>query len=201
MKPTIRNRFATTIAVLACAATLGLVLAGCVQQTPNPTNSATDSPSSSSTPSTSPSATPTASGVPSIPVTTACTAIFTAQQVYDFNPNYVATASYKPAPGTLQAQAAADQGRACAWLNETSGVKLEISVARPGNLASLRSGASGSSEQLGGSAVGYFSTAGGVGRMQIFSGTYWIVISSQDISGTGDVDPIAKDVLGNLNGA
>lgn len=183
---------------MTAAASLALLLAGCVQQTPTPTNGPSDGSSSGPSQSSGPSATPTATGAPSIPVTTACTTILTAQQVYDYNPNYVATATYKPTPGTPQSQAVADQGKACAWLNETSGVKLLVSVARPGDLASLKSAATGTQEKLSGSAVGYFMSTGGLGQLQVFSSSYWIVISSQDISSTSDVNPLAANVLGNL---
>jgi hypothetical protein len=136
-------------------------------------------------------------------VTIACAKVLTPQQVYDYNPNYVEVASYKPSAGTPGAQVAADQGQVCGWLNETSGVKLEVAIAHPASseLSTLRSGATGSTVQLGGGGIGYFEVAGGVGRIQIFSGAYWIVISSADIAAEGDVDPVAKDVLGNLGAA
>lgn len=134
-------------------------------------------------------------------MTIACTDILTAQQVYDYNPNYVATNSYKPGPGTLGAQAAADQGRVCGWLNETSSVELEVAVAQPapGVLTTLKSGAAaGTAVQLGGGVTGYFRTSNGIGQLQAFARGYWVIVSSADVASESDADPIAKDVLVNL---
>jgi hypothetical protein len=178
-----------------------LVLTGCVEQTPSPTSAPTGkaptSAPTNTTPPSSPSPTPT---VPPTPVSIACAKVLTPQQVYDFNPNYVASATYAPGAGTPGAHVAADRGRVCGWVNETSGVKLEVAIARPApnDLGALRSEATGTTTQLGGGAVGFFHVASGIGSIQIFSGTYWIVVSSADIAAEGDVDPIAKDVLGNL---
>jgi hypothetical protein len=195
----VRSR-STGLVLAAGAAVTVLLLTGCVDQKPSPTHTANSGGTSGAS---TPTPTQTASVAPPTPVTIACAKVLTLQQVYDYNPNYVQAASYKPGAGTPGAQVAADQGQVCGWLNETSGVKLEVAIAHPASseLGTLRSGATGSSVQLGGGAVGYFQVAGGVGRMQIFSGVYWIVISSADIASEGDVDPIATDVLGNLGAA
>jgi hypothetical protein len=185
-----------------------LVLTGCVNQTPassgsgpSGTSSGTSSPSGPPS-SPSSSATPTVTpGTPGTPVTIACANILTAQQVYDYNPNYVGTNTYKPGPGTLGAQAAADNGRVCGWLNETSGVELEVAIAQPAEstLATLKSGAaSGTAVQLGGGVTGYFGAVGGVGQLQAFTRGFWVIVSSADIASESDADPIAKDVLGHL---
>lgn len=139
---------------------------------------------------------------PAIPVTLDCGKIFTPQQVYDYNPNVVADTTYAPATGSPAAGAVADQGRACGWLDETSEVNLQISVARPAtaDLARLRSAAAAASDpQPIGSATGYFSLTSGVGQLQLFNGRYWIVISSADIGEVSDADPIAQAVVGNLS--
>jgi hypothetical protein len=118
--------------------------------------------------------------------------------------NFVADNDYAPPAGTDSATAVADSGVACGWVDETSGAILSVAVAKPvsADLTSLRASAqAGSSAVLPFSnATGYFSTAGGIGELQVFSGPYWIVISSADFSATGDVQPIAADVIPHVVG-
>lgn len=184
----------------AVAAVLGLT--GCLNQTSAPSStSSAGAPSPSGAASSVPSSSPSATTPPGTPVTIACASVLTPQQVYNYNPNYVAMATYKPGPGSLGATAAAASGRVCGWVNETSGVKLEVTVAQPASsqLATLRTAAtSGTEVKPGGSATGYFSVTGGTGILQIFTGAYWVVLSSADIASQTDVAGLATDVLANL---
>jgi hypothetical protein len=190
------------LAMTAGAAATVLVLTGCLNQTSAPTHTSTaGAPSPSDSASSTPSTSPTPTTPPGTPVTIACASVLTPQQVYNYNPNYVAMATFKPGPGTLGATAATASGRVCGSVNETSGVKLEVAVAQPApsQLATLRSAAaSGTAVQPGGSATGYFSTSSGAGTLQIFTGAYWVILSSADISSPSDVSSLATDVLGNL---
>jgi hypothetical protein len=128
--------------------------------------------------------------------------VLTAQQVYDYNPNYVAKDSYKPGAGSDAASVVAASGIACGWVDETSGSILSVAIAQPAavtlQLTQQLAAAGNSPISLTGSAVGYFSSANGVGELQVFTHTYWIVISSSDFSAASDVSPTAKLVLGNL---
>ena len=173
-----------------------LSLAGCIDNPPTPTNSPT-TPATTSTPTSSP--TPTATPTP---VTLACTTILTAQQVYNYNPNFVADNDYQPVAASDAATALADSGVACGWVDETSGSVLSVAIARPtaADLASLKASASGSTSPVAVApgATGYFSSSGGIGELQVFSGAYWVVISSSDFSAAGDVQPTAAVVIGNI---
>jgi hypothetical protein len=193
---------ALALAMAGSAVGAVLALTGCLNQASAPTNTTSASaPTSSSSAPSAPSASPSPTNPPGTPVTIACTSVLTPQQVYNYNPNYVATQAFKPGQGTLGATAVAASGRVCGWVNETSGVKLEVAVAQPAprQLATLRSAAtSGTAVQPGGSATGFFSVAGGSGTLQIFTGAYWIVLSSADIASQTDVATLATDVLGNL---
>jgi hypothetical protein len=133
-----------------------------------------------------------------------CNTLFTPQQVYDYNPNFVAQNAYKPAAGTDAATVAADKGMACGWVDETSGTVLAVGIAQPAVsvLSRLEASASGSSSpaEFAGGATGYFSVTAGVGELQIFTSKYWVVISSSDFAAVEDVQPTAQVVIGNLSG-
>jgi len=128
--------------------------------------------------------------------------LFTAQQVYDYNPNYGPDSTYAPASSTVAARAVAERGRACEWVNETSSVALDVAASRPApaDLATIKSAAGkGSAVTVATGVTSYYSTSGAVGQLQMFSGSYWIVISSADFTGPADVMGLAKTILGNLN--
>jgi hypothetical protein len=139
-----------------------------------------------------------------VPVTLRCTAIWSAQQVYNYNPNFVADQAYQPSSGSDAARVAGDQGATCGWVDETSSAVLAIGVAQPtaANLASLKLTASNASRpvSVGSGATGYFSAHAGVGEFQMFTAKYWVVMSSADFTVSGDVTPIAQVVAGNLAG-
>ncbi|MEJ1230084.1 MAG: hypothetical protein WDM88_04815 [Galbitalea sp.] len=95
---------------------------------PTRTAPATTSPTTKPTPAASPSAPPAASWTP---VSVACSSVLTAQQVYGYNPNYVANGAYTPAAGSSAATMKSNHGVACGWINETSGSPIAISIAQP----------------------------------------------------------------------
>jgi hypothetical protein len=121
--------------------------------------------------------------------------------MYDFNPNFGLDASFRPAAGTPAATAVAAKGVACSWTNQTSGDKVTIAVARPGSdaLAKLKAAAAG-----GGSAVSgigesaYFAPNGGTGRLDVFTGTYWLVATSVFFASAADFSngADAKNLVG-----
>ena len=181
------SRARSTIIVVALAATVALGLAGCV---PKPGVSASPNPSSSSHssapgPSVSPSASATPSSSPSTPAAATptkipCDTLVSAQVVYDFNPNFGLDSGFSPKSGTAAATAVADKGTACSWLNQTSADTFAIAVARPAaaELASLKMTASTGTAVAGLGDAAHFSTSGGVGRVDVFRGAYWLVATS-----------------------
>ncbi len=194
------QRKLTAVLATAVAVSVALSLAGCIDNTPTPRP--TKHHTSSATPSASPtpSATPTATN--DSPVTQTCAQIYTAQQVYDYNPNVVADSSYTPKSGSFAAHAAAENGRACGWINETSNVQLDVAVSKPdaSELAAAKgdAAANGGLAAFGANSTDNFQVAGGVGTLQVFSGDYWIIISSGDFLSASDAQPTATTILGNL---
>ncbi|TXN28559.1 arginyl-tRNA synthetase [Lacisediminihabitans profunda] len=146
----------------------------------SPSASASDSPTPTpaGTPA-SPSPTPT-TGTPAQAVSIGCNTLVSAQTMYDFNPNFGLDASFKPAGGTPAATAIAAKGVACDWTNQTSGDKVTIAVARPGSaaLAGLKTSAAAGTPVAGIGESAYFSSSGGAGRLDVFTGTYWLVATS-----------------------
>lgn len=190
---------AAAIAIAAVAA-----LAGC---TPTPTSPTTPTSSASTAPtgSASPSASATPTDPPT-PVTLSCDQLVTPDQMYAFNPNFGATADYKPTSGTPQKQVADWKGTACAWQNQTSGEIIQIAVAKPpaSQLESLKNSAITVSQPVptyGTPPIeGYFKAGTGdkAGQAQIFSGPYWIVAESTAFFEPGDAAQLMTNVLGNL---
>jgi len=194
----------TTKALLAAAVVgaLAMSLTGCLDNTPisKPTATHTHTHTPSASPTPTPSPTPTASSDP--PVTQTCVQLFTAQQAYDYNPNVVANTSYTAASGSFAAQAASENGQACGWINETSNVQLDIAVSEPNatELAAAKAfaTANGGLASFDTGGTQNFQIRNGTGVMQVFIGTYWVIISSADFTEVSDAQPVAQTVLTNL---
>ncbi|HOB58309.1 MAG TPA: hypothetical protein PKG61_11725 [Rhodoglobus sp.] len=177
-----------------------LLLTACVP-TEQATPSASATPSSSASGSATPSATPTASSAPSTPVTIGCDSLISLQEMYDFNPNFSAKADYSPAAGSLGAEALEHKGIACAWVNQTSGELIEISVANPGDtvLTAKKNELVTTSNPVPTYEVeGYFIVDNGVGTAQAFDDPYWIVATSSLFFEPGDVAPLMAAAIANL---
>jgi hypothetical protein len=116
--------------------------------------------------------------------------------MYDFNPNYVLLNSFTPAAGTPAATALASKGVACRWENSTSGVTIDVSVAKPApnKLGGLKSNAGSPADGFD----GYFAVAGGTGTAQVFSGPYWATLSSKAFFAAGDASDLVADVRAAL---
>lgn len=131
-----------------------------------------------------------------------CDQILTPQQMYNYNPNFGDDPGYKPAAGSLAAKAVADKGVACAWLNQTSGVVIQISVAQPdaANLTAQENSAVTTSTAVPtyGVPQGYYSTARG--EAQVFTGAYWItaVAPTTTFTEPGDPAQLIQNVQQNL---
>jgi len=179
-----------------------LLLSGCVQEqdaaTPAPTSSATTPASASPTPS--PSAT-TADPVDGIPLTITCDQLIPAQAMYDYNPNFSLKADYKPASGSLAAEVVAQKGLACAWVNQTSGDLIEVSVAHlpAAHLEQLKNTLVTTSHSVPTYDVeGYFQLDGSIGQAQAFPDPYWLVATSTAFFEPGDAQPIVAAAISAL---
>ncbi|MBC7402447.1 MAG: arginyl-tRNA synthetase [Microbacteriaceae bacterium] len=206
MNTTVDSRLRSTMIAVALAATVALGLAGCVPEpgaslSPRPsasrTSSASPSASAAPSPSTSPRPSAASAGTPTkIP----CGTLVSAQTVYDFNPNFGLDSSFSPKPGTAAATAVADNGTACSWLNQTSRDSFDIAVARPANaeLASLKTKAATGTPASGLGDAAYFSTSGGVGRVDVFTGAYFLAATSVYFGSATDAKDLVTAALGAL---
>lgn len=192
---------------LATGALALIVLAGCANGAePAPSVSPTATPSTTptavATESPTPTPTPTAEAADTA-ITLGCDGVLTPDDVYDFNPNFGAAPGYKPADGSAAAVAALHKGVACGWSNQTSGDLIEISVAQPtaATLADLKSQAAKSSTSVttyGAGVKGYFKTADGTGEAQVFSGPYWVAVTSVEFVEARDAETLVAAVVSHL---
>jgi hypothetical protein len=196
-------RFRVIASLGACLVGAGL-LSGCAgNDAPKTTHSATRSSAPDTNGATS-SATPTPTETPT-PVNLTCDQLLTAQQLYDYNPNFGTDPGYKPAAGGPTATAVQYGGVSCGWLNQTSKSVLEVAVAMPtrDQLTQLTNAAVSGSHVVPTygvppTATGYFNASAGGGVAQVFTGKWWVVASSKDFFEPGDAQPVMSAVLQNL---
>lgn len=203
-----RPRRAQLLAAIAVTVTLGL--AGCAPgmtetktSTPPPSQAAVEAPTQQAAPmpTATPTPTPTVAIPPGTPTKIACSALLSAQAVYDFNPNFGLDKNFTPKSASAAATAVAARGTACNWLNQTSGEVITISVARPAaaHLAALKAGAATGTSTAGLGDAAYFSTSAGKGRMDVFRGPYWLVVTSGYFASARDASVIVTTAMGALN--
>lgn len=196
------SRRLTVIAPFATVPLCVFLLAGCGFL--EPTTTATPSvpagsPSATSAPD--PGTTSTPAPEPGVPIGIDCDALVTAQAMYDFNPNFALQSDFAPTAGSPGAEAVADSGIACSWVNLTSGQTIEISAAQPGpsELEARRSEVAASSNSVPTYIVeGFFILADGIGRADAFDGPYWVTMTSELFFEPGDVAPLMAAAVGAL---
>jgi len=189
----------TLFAVPAALATLAL-LAGCgPTKTVDPGTTSTPSPSATATATPTPK--PSADAVDGIPIALTCEQIIPAQAMYEFNENFTPKDSYVPAAGTLGAKALAQNGLACAWVHNSNGDLIELSVAdipEPA-LTTLKNDTFSTSNSVPTYVVeGYFLVEAGIGVAQAFPGEFWIVLSSPVFFEPGDAEPLMRAAISAL---
>jgi hypothetical protein len=210
---TVNNLTTARLRLIAVAITVGtttvLGLAGCAPLSAAPARpSPSESPSASGpapVTESSSSATPVASATPtppavSTPTRIACDTLISRQVVYNFNPNFGLQNGYTPAAGSAAASAVADGGTACNWLDQTSGDTFSVAVARPAppQLAAIRATASAGKPGTGLGDASYFSSAANVGRIDVFSGAYWLVATSVYFGSASNASTLVTAALGAL---
>ncbi|MFM6973763.1 MAG: iron ABC transporter ATP-binding protein [Agromyces sp.] len=177
-----------------------VLTAGCAGGPAEPTPSDTSSTSTSSpAPTESTTPTPTASGTP---LTLGCEQILSLQNVYDFNPNYSQDPAFKvPTPILPLTQIG---GVACGWVNQTSGEKFAVGVAKPDEAtqATVANQAAAQYQAVptyGTTGIeGYFGVQSGVGVATVFANGYWIVFVSEAFVEPGDAAHLVEGALSNL---
>lgn len=200
-------RLARPISVLAVAATGVLLLAGCTAgdpqntESPRPTSSASTEPTA---PEESPAPEPTDDTVVSQEIGLDCGELITAEQMYTLDANFTLLENAEPADDTKAAQIAGMDGLVCQWQHGTSGLTIDVAVARltDDELTALKNLAVTESTQVptyGEPPIeGYFSPQGDEGEAQIFTGSYWLTLRSVTFLEPGDVIPLADAAMGNL---
>lgn len=205
-RPNALARTLQTGLALAAAASV-LLLSACAAESPEPSGSAAPPAASENPGATSePTAAPEPTEEP-VPFEVSCDAILTAQDLYDFNPNYGADPGFEPSSeGVLGV--VEESGTACGLLNQTSGEVIEVGVATPppGALESRMNAAAVTSTPVPTYGTppdieGYFVQAGGTGEAQVFSGGYWIVLDSAALFEPGDAQQLVAAILANLPAA
>lgn len=162
------------------------------------------SPAATDAPEASPTAAPSPTQTPSgTPVGLGCDDVLSPDDIYAFNPNFGTAPDFEPTG--LVASAPSYGGVACGWLNQSSGTILEVSVAKPDEQSTedLKNKA-----VMAGKAVptygtppeveAYFSKSGETGTVQVFTGGYWVVASSEAFYEPGDAQKLITMIQDNL---
>ncbi len=177
-----------------------LLVAGCV-----PTGEPVPTSTPSSSPSVIASPTPEASTPapePGVAIGIDCEQLVPAQVMYDFNSNFALEAEFTPTEGTPGADAVAELGIACSWVNLTSGQTIEIAAAQPApsRLEARRIEVAGFSNTVPTYEVeGFFVVEDGLGRADAFDGPYWISMTSEVFFEPGEVAPLMAAAVAALN--
>lgn len=167
-----------------------LLLAGCVPTVVEPTATPTVAPTPTET-AVEPTPTPTADG--DTPLTVACDDLISPQTMYDFNPNFVLETGVAPAAGSLGAEAVAEGGVFCRWINQSSRETIDLSVAKPAPdalTARANDLVSTSNPVPTYEVEGYFHLAGSIGIAQAIAPPYWVAMASPAFLEPGDAAPL-----------
>jgi hypothetical protein len=149
--------------------------------------------------------TPASDAVISAPVGVTCDQLLGLQDVYDYNPNYTALPAAKPAVDSKAGQIAGMNGLTCQWKNNTSESTIDLGLAKltADQLTSLKNiafQAGGSVPTYGdpASVEGYFNMVGTKGQAQVFTGSYWLTLSSDEFLEPGDAQQLLMAAIPHL---
>ena len=138
------------------------------------------------------------------PVGATCDELITADDMYNFNPNFSLVEEGAPKPDTKAGTIAGMNGLTCQWVNNTSKETIDIAVAKLSEteLTDLKNIAITESSPVptyGAPPIeGYFMVIGSEGEAQIFTGSYWIAARSVAFFEPGDVEQLATAAMGHL---
>ncbi|MBN9238258.1 MAG: hypothetical protein BGO97_01130 [Micrococcales bacterium 70-64] len=183
---------------LLLAPLLLLALAGCVPGDPGATADPTLPPPPSITPNPTPTITATP-GPETEPVTLGCSDLLTPQAVYDYNPNVSLLPSFSPDAASPAGRALAQQGIACSLVNQTSGMTVDFGVvAYTADALAAKKDAVAASSTAAADYDGYFDVIDGVGTAQVFSGSYYLTVTSGEFGSSGDIAPLVAMAVSTL---
>lgn len=117
--------------------------------------------------------------------------------MYEFNPNFGLLDSFTPNAGSLVASAVSNEGTVCRWIQQTSGVTIDIGISQPTPtaLADARSAAQSGTAVSGLADAAFFSKSGDLGVIQAFAGDRWVVVTSVTFAAASDAQDIAKSAV------
>ncbi|WP_162924907.1 iron ABC transporter ATP-binding protein [Mycetocola zhujimingii] len=202
-------RSSRSLALIVAVSVGAVVLTGCTPgaestssatATPKPTSSETSEPTST------PSETTPASDAPVVsqPIDASCGDLVSADDIYNYNPNFTLVEDAAPNPDTKPGQIAGMNGLTCQWVHNTSKDTVDIAVAKLSDdeLTALKNLAITESTPVptyGAPPIeGYFTVIDSQGEAQIFTGSYWIAARSTTFFEPGDVEELAEAVMQNL---
>ena len=197
---------AATLSVAAIVALTALTACGASSGStgsPTPVETASATPTATETPAAT--AAPTSDAVISAPVGVTCDQLLSAQDVYNYNPNYVALPKAAPAVDSRAGQIAGMNGLTCQWKNGTSDYTIDLGLAKltADQLTSLKNiafAAGGSVPTYGdpSQVEGYFTVEGAKGQAQVFTGSYWLTLSSDEFLEPGDAQQLLMAAIPHL---
>ena len=187
------RRSATVITLAALAA----VLAGCSPLSTSP--STAPAAASTSSPSAAPDATPTSNTV-----VIDCDLVLSDADAAGLTPSLKPIPSFAPAAGTLGAAMVEQGGRPCGWGAESAAsLEAVVAIPTPAGLAAAKKAASSTGQvtDAGQSDAAYFEVTNGVGRAQIFMGSYWIEVASPAFTTADQAESVYSLVIHDLRSA
>ncbi|WP_072313018.1 hypothetical protein [Agrococcus sp. Marseille-P2731] len=192
--PSLRHRIPRLLPVAIVAAASALALTGCEPGALAPTESPSPSTSAQPTPSPSGSAEPTPSPsepaasetaeptTPPIAGEIACSEVFTADDLYAFNPNFAPTSERGELPGTT-ADVADAGGTVCAYQHVTGSDRLVIAVL----------------PQAQGTTGPAFETVGEIGVATTLDGEALLSVASEYFVTEQDAAAVLEQVAANVS--
>lgn len=182
---------------LIAVAALALVLTGCSSLLGSTGTVAPQTTSPAGSPSTAAQPTP-------VPVVINCNLVLSDADAAGLTPSVKPIPTFAPAAGTLGATMVEQGARPCGWGAE-SAATLEVVVAIPtaAGLTAAKKAASSTGQvadpELSDGA--YFEVVGGVGRAQVFIGSYWIEVASPDFATADQAASVYSLVIHDLRSA
>lgn len=165
----------------------------------------------SGSPTSSPAASPpAATAAPATPgpehdhVIIDCNLVFADDQAAALTPPLIPVPTFAPAAGSLGAAMVDAGGKPCGWGTDATTASLEVVVAIPTETELTAAKASASTGQVAHSLRSdtiYFAVADGVGRAQVFFGSYWIEVASSAFTTPDQAEAVYDLVIQDLRSA
>jgi hypothetical protein len=146
-------------------------------------------------------ASPSESAAAGVPVAIDCDTLITPEALADYSPGFSLDDAYTPADGSEAAEVAKLDGLTCSWINQTSGMAIEVAVAQlpDADLTALKNEFVTESNSVPTYRVeGYFELVDDSGQADAFDDPYWITASSTAFLEPGDAEAIIAAAIAGL---